>query len=292
MLVVNMHLGTTPEEREDSSQGWNPHPLGLAACIAAGVALIAATRPSLTSLTQPLSGLGVALGLIAILHAAGDRAIRQLFPIVGTVLSGLTLFIALFNPSLLGPRYEVSRERSDYDPEAIQLIPLKLAPDRTQGLETEGWADASRAAVQQGLVRVQVTGASIGPIQVVDSKRRSTKTSYLAISLRVQHLGHGERFRFVHWGEKGERTVADAIATCNGVRLAPADLSPDVPVGVKYGYDLFPGKAIDDLLVFDASAASGIVRLELPGEAWDGHTTFRFQIPFSVITTQPSPKNR
>jgi hypothetical protein len=293
VVVVNMHLGTTPDEPEVSSYGWSPHPLGLVACIAGGLALVASTSTSMTVLTRPLSAVGLILGLVAILLAAGGRPIRQLlFPIVGAALSGLTLLVALFDPSLLGPRYELSRERSEYDPEELKVIPLNLAPDQSQGLETDGWVDASRAAVQQGLVRVQVTGASVGPIQVVDSKRRFTNTPYLAITVRVQHLGHGGTFRFIHWGEKAERTVAAAIATCNGIRLSSADLAADVPVGVKYGYELFPGKAVDDLLIFDVPAGSAPIKLELPGEAWNGHTPFRFLIPPSMFATQQNQKNR
>jgi hypothetical protein len=290
VVVVNMHLGTTPDEPEVSSHGWSPHPLGLVACIAGGLALVASTSTSTTVLTRPLSAVGLILGLVAILLAAGGRPIRQLFPIIGAVLSGLTLLVALFDPSLLGPRYEVSRERSDYDPEELKVIPLNLGLDRSQGLETDGWVDASRAAIQQGLVRVQVTGASIAPVQVVDSTRRFTKTPYLMVLLRVQHLGHGGAFRFIHWGEKAERTVAAAIATCNGLRLSSADLAADVPVGVKYGHELFPGKAVDDLLILDVPAGSGPIKLELPGEAWNGHTAFRFLIPPSMMAIQQNPK--
>jgi hypothetical protein len=294
LQVVNMHLGTKPDEPEVPAHGWQPHPLGLLACTAGGIALIAATFPSITGLTRPLSGLGLALGLIAMLHAAGGRAIRQLFPIAGTMLSGLTLLIAFADPSLLGPSYEVSQERSQnaYDPEAIQLIPLNLTPGGSQNLEIDGWADASRAAIQQGRVRVQILGAQIAPVQVVDSTHRYTKAPYLAVSVRVQHLGYGGEFRFVHWGEKGERTVAEAIATFNGGRLQPADCTPDVPLGVKYGYDLYPGNPVDDLLIFNVPAGIGPIMLELPGEAWDGHKAFRFLIPTSMIATQPGPKNR
>jgi len=103
-VVVNMHLGTTPDEPEVSRRGWNPQPLGLVACIAGGLALIASTITSTTVLTRPLSAVGLILGLVAILLAAGGRPIRLLFPIIGTVLSGLTLLVALFDPSLLGLR--------------------------------------------------------------------------------------------------------------------------------------------------------------------------------------------
>lgn len=279
-----------PDESED--EGWKPHPLGVLACIAGGVTLIAATRPGWAFLTRPLSAVGFLLGGVALLHALGGRPVRQLFPAAGVVLSGLVLAVALFAPGLLGPRYEVSRIRSDYDPEAVRMIPLKLGRDSASGLEANGWADASRAAVQQGNVRVQVTGAVVGPVQVVDSKKRYTKFPLLAVGVRVQHLGHGPLFRFVHWGTTGERTVPQVVATRDGTRLTPAHLGADVPAGVTYGHDVYETRALDDLLVFEAPAGHGPVRLELPAEAWGGRGSFRFQIPASMIVTQRGPKPR
>jgi hypothetical protein len=279
-----------PDESED--EGWQPHPLGVLACIAGGVSLIAATQPGWAFLTRPLSGVGFLIGGVAVLHALDGRPVRQLFPAAGVVLSGLVLAVALFVPGLLGPRYEVSRIRSDYDPEAVRMIPLKLGPDSASGLAADGWADASRAAVQQGHVRVQITGAGVGPVQVVDSKKRYTKHPLLAVGVRVQHLGHGQPFRFVHWGTTGERAVPQVVATRDGTRLTPAHLGTDVPAGVTYGYDLHPGKGVDDLLVFEAPAGHGPVRLELPAEAWGGRGAFRFQIPASMIVTHRGPKPR
>src|SRR5258706_605242 len=125
-------------------------------------------------LTRPLSAIGFLIGLIAVFLTLGGRPIRQVFPVIGLGLSALTLAIAIVFPGILGSRYEASRQHTDYNPDAVRVIPLKLTPGSSQGLETDGWVDASRAAVQQGTMRVQITGAFIGPVQVVDSKKRYT----------------------------------------------------------------------------------------------------------------------
>jgi hypothetical protein len=278
---------------ESEGEGWRPHPLGVVACLAAAAALLTAALPSALFLTRPLGGAGLVLGGLAVFLALGGPPIRQLFPVAGVVLSGLVLAVSLFSPGLLGPQYEASRMKSDYDPEAVQVIPLHLGPVAgAEGLQADGWADASRAVVSQGPVRVQVTGATVGPVQVIDSRKRHTKQPLLAIGLRVQHLGHGSLIHFVHWGTAGERVVPEPVATQGGGRLAPAHLGADVPVGLTYGQELHPGRQVDDLLVFEAPAGTGPVRLEVPAEAWGGRGAFRFQIPPAMLVSPRGPKPR
>jgi hypothetical protein len=226
------------------------------------------------------------------LAALGDRPVRQLLPVAGAAFSGLILVAALADPALLGPRYAASRQPANYDPDAVRVIPLHLSRDGVAGLESDGWADASRAAIQQGMVRVQISGAAVGPVQVVDAKRKYTKQRYLALAVRVQHLGNGPSVRFVHWGTTGERSVPAATVEANGRKLAAADLGSQVAAGTTYGHDLFPGKLVDDLLVFEAPAAPGSLRVELPAEAWGGRGVFRFQVPASMVTTRRGPKTR
>jgi hypothetical protein len=52
---------------------------------------------------------------------------------------------------------------------------------------------------------------------------------------------------------------------------------------------LFPGKAVEDVLVFPAPAGVGPLRLELPAAAWGGQGVFRFTIPASMLVN-PAPK--
>jgi hypothetical protein len=276
----------------DSAPGSWVHPLGLVACFVGVAALFSASFAATTILTLPLGGIGLALGLLAVLAALGDQPVRQLLPVAGAALSGLVLAAALADPALLGPRYAASRRPTNYDPDAVRFVPLRLSRDGSTGLEADGRADASRAAIQQGMVRVQVVGAAVGPVQVVDAKRKYTKQRYLALAVRVQHLGNGPSVRFVHWGTTGERSVPAATAEASGRKLSAADLGSQVAAGTTYGHDLFPGKLVDDLLVFEAPAQPGPLRVDLPAEAWGGRGVFRFQVPASMITARRGPKTR
>ncbi|HSQ58722.1 MAG TPA: hypothetical protein VLM40_23575 [Gemmata sp.] len=292
ILIVDFDPTSAPapteqEETIDESSALNP--VAAIAFVLAGAAILApAFRPT-ASTTPWLAGIALATA-IAALFVEGGR-LRLALSSAGLSVSSLTLLAALFIPSLLVPHYEATQQRSDYDPKALQVIPLQLAND-SRALEFNGYADASRAAVQQGYIRVQVTSASVGPVRVVDSRRRLTKQPFLAIGLRIQHLGHAPSGRLIHWDTIGERSVRPATASMDGRNLSLANTGADVPVGVVYGQDLFPGRVVEDLLLFEAPPAHGDVRLELPAEAWGGQGAFRFQIPSSMILSQPAKKPR
>ncbi len=264
------------------------HPAGLMACFLAAAALLAAASAKSAVLTWPLAAVGLLVAVAGVLRCLGRPALL-LFPAAGAVLSGGVLVAALTAPGLLGPRYEASRQRSGYDPTAVQFVPLRLEPAGGP-LEAGGWADASRAAVQQGTIRVQVTGAAVGPVRLVAPKPKFTKERYLTVGVRVQHLGHGGPVEYEHWGLPAARGVPPPALDAGGRRLAPVELDPEQPAGRADLVRLFPGKAVEDVLVFPAPAAPGPLRLELPAEAWGGRGAFRFQIPASMVTVQPAPK--
>ena len=265
------------------------HPAGLAACLFAGAGLLCAAFAPTAFLSWPLGAVGLLVALAGVLSALG-RPGMLLFPVAGAVLSGAVLTAALVEPGLLGPSYEASRQRSGYDPEAVQVVPLSLDPSGAQNIEADGWADAGRAAVQQGSVRVQLTGAAVGAVRLTGPRPKFTKDRYLTVSLRVQHLGHGGPIDYEHWGLPAVRKAPPPTLEAAGVKLSPVELSPEPPAGRTDMVSLFPGKAAEDLLVFPAPANVGPMRLELPAQAWGGPGVFRFTIPASMVTVAPAPR--
>lgn len=286
--VVKSPVPTEPEEAE-GERAAVPVLIGVAVCFLAAGALVTASFQSSAVYARPLAGLGVIAGILGALMIGVEKPARLALPVGGAFVSGLVLLIAWFLPGLLGPGYESSRTRSKYDPDALQVVPLQIGSSADVPAPTD-FVDARRFALQQGSVRVQVTGASVGPVPVVAIKSRSTKEPYLAVAVRVQHLGHGEPFRFFRWGTTGDRTVPPAVATVGGRKLAVANLGRDVPVGSTFEQDVFPGRDVADVQVFEAPDPVGPIQLELPAEAWGGRGSFRFQIPGPMIVTQPSGK--
>jgi hypothetical protein len=258
------------------------HPAGLAACLLAGAGLLCAAFAPTAFLAWPLGAVGLLVALAGVLLTLGRPALL-LFPVAGAVLSGGLLAAALAAPGLLGPRYEASRLQTAFDPDAVQTVPLSLDPTGAQNLEADGWVDASRAAVQQGTVRVQVTGAAVGPVRLAAPKPKQTKERYLTLGLRVQHLGHGGPIDYEHWGLPAVRRAPAPTLEADGRTLSPVELAPEPPVGRTDMVALFPGKAVEDVLVFPAPAGVGPLRLELPAAAWGGQGVFRFSIPASMV---------
>jgi hypothetical protein len=263
------------------------HAAGVVACVAGCVAAVCASFHTTAFLTRPVAGVAVIVGLVSVLMTLGSRPLAFVLPAVGTAVSAVVLVLAFVSPGLLSPQYEASRQPTTYNSEAVEVVALAL--DAGQQLTVDGYADASKAAVQQGTVRVQVTSATLGPVDVEPrdgAKTRLSKDRYLTIAVRVQHLGHDTPVTFIPW-------TGDAVAERGGRRTSALDLAPQQVTGqIRDPVILHPGKMVGTLYVFEASANPEPVRLELPAESWGGRGTFRFYIPASSITPRPGPKPR
>lgn len=260
---------------------------GIVACVAACAAAVVASFHETAFLTRPLAGVAVLVGVVSILLTLGSRPLAFVLPAIGTGVSVVVLVLAFVSPGTLSPQYEASRQPVTFNSEAVEFVALSL--DSGQQLALDGWADASKAAVQQGTVRVQVTSATLGPVDIEprdNAKSRLTKERYLTIAVRVQHLGHDVPVTFIPWSH-------DTAVERNGRRSTALDLTPHVVTGqLRDPIQLHPGKMVGTVFVFEASTHPEPIRLELPAEAWGGRGMFRFSIPASSITTRTSPKSR
>jgi len=163
-------------------------PLGVLALLAGGTALLCASAPVLCRFVLPLGVLAFLLGAAGLVRVFALGRHRLLFPIAGTTVAGLLLATAMLFPSLLGPAFAVSRAKEPIDPVAIRVVPLAGKPG-SAGTESPDWVDASRAALQEGTINVQVISASV---RHVGPKSPSTSKvppgDYHFIRLRTQHV--------------------------------------------------------------------------------------------------------
>jgi hypothetical protein len=267
------------------------HPAGLAACLLASAGLVAASLPWLSVAAMPLCALGLLVGAVAVYQVAHAKPLLRVLPIAGASASALILMVAWLTPQWLGPVFNASRQRVDFSPETISAVPLRLGAD-AESLETEGWTDASRAALQQDRVRVQVAAVSVGPVKFAAPKGMS-KESYVAVSLAIQHLGHGQSLTYIHWGAPGMQATPQPTLTQSGRKLDYRVFESDVVTGqIRQGQTLYPGKGIGDVLLFDGSATPGeALRLELPAAVWGGRGALKFAIPAAMVKQGPN-KNK
>ena len=277
----------TPPIRRRLPHRWI-HQGGLAACLLGSLALVAASQPWFSFLTIPMSALGSAVGIGAIIHACNGRWLRRVLPIAGTLASILVLLTATVAPGMLGPVFETNRQASGFSSSAMLVIPLQIGSKEAQP-EIDGWADASRAVVHQDRVRVQIAAVAVGPVQFAVPKGTS-KESYVAVSLVVQHLGHGQSVAFTHWGAAGVKQTPSPVLTQGDRKLAYHQVETEVVTSqVRQGHTLYPGKAVEDLLLFEGSITQREpLRLELPADAWGGRGVVKFHLPASMIQQRPT----
>jgi hypothetical protein len=250
--------------------------LAIPAFLLGSVALLLASLPPLDTLTKPLSGLGLLLGLLSL------RAARGLVPAAASAVCLLTFLGA-------GP-WPLGRREAPADPSLLTVV-----PDRDKGMTRRAtlggdeWWDASRGALQQRDVRVRVTSAAVGSVPTrTDSRRGSSARKYLVIRVRVRNVGAFRVVDFETWADPllvpGRHNPS--LTDDSGRPYSRVTFSPRATAGGHAGLaHLTPGKFVDDALVFPVPPLGQVeyLRLELPASAFGGSGTLRLQIPRSMI---------
>lgn len=259
-------------------------PCGLAALLTTGMALLCASVSWLCVFVVPLSILGCVLGSFGLLRVLAKGGFYLGFPIAGTAVGGLVFCAALGLPSILGPAYVVSRGKNAVDLTAIRAIPLPGSNEVVRPAESE-WVDASRTALQQGGIQVQIVSASVGPLQAKISPRKKPP-EYLVIRLRRHEVSTAGEFTTQRSGsgsirlEKPRPKVTDNT----GKIYQPREIWEVAPAENPRKTSVFPVAVHDEVFVLETPPAGlEYLRLEVPAEGWGGSGSFRFTIPSSMI---------
>lgn len=260
--------------------------VGTVALLAAGAALLAAPFASSSRAVVPFSVAAVFVGLLGLLRVLSRRNGRVLFPAAGTAAGAAVLLTAWLAPGVLGPTYRASRVHDLTESAATRVVPL-LEGSFDAGPRDPDWVDASKAALQQGSVRVQVSGVSVGPVNAESARlNRQLPARCLFIHLRVHQV----------------ELAADFAARAHQAQPADAPLRPRPRLTDNTGkhYSLlevadpahrqavrssvFPVSFQSEVFAFDVPAAGvEYLRLEVPADAWGGKSAFRFTIPAAMI---------
>jgi hypothetical protein len=258
-------------------------PVGLAALLLGVASLLSASAPRLCGAVVPLAALTLLTGLAGLLLALARERSRLLFPIAGSAMGGAIVGVALLFPGLLGPAYRAFRERDARSPTAIRAVPL---PGHSAGDQPEAadWVDASRAALQQNRLRVQVAGASVGPLEARPARNIKAKPEEgLFIRLRVHQAEGGAEFAAAPRGADGPAERPQPTLTDNTGKVYAPRAAPEGAEGVDQSVR-FPVTVLDEIFVFEPPPPGlEFLRLEVPVAAWGGTGTFRFTIPADMI---------
>src|SRR5262249_41013294 len=160
-------------------------------------ALACASLESATFLVRVLAGVGVALGLIAVVTSGLDG--RHLLIPVALMGIAVALFIVSFAaPEMLGPTYSRSRNpRTELS--EVQVVPhLQFAGD--VGLRSAEWVDASKAALQQGGSMVEIVEARM---------ERASQDGQTVLTLRLRLHQQTAIVESVGWKDEVTATLRD-----------------------------------------------------------------------------------
>jgi hypothetical protein len=153
--------------------------------------------------------------------------------------------------------------------------------------------DASRAALQQSGLRVQVVGASVGPAEPRATLHKRTPNkkgaaAALFIRLRARRVEDARAFAADPLRQPDRPDEAHhPTLTDNTGKVYRQRPVPSAPEGVGKS-SRFPVTVVEEVFAFEAPPP-GVesLRLEVPAAAWGGSGAFRFTIPAAIIERQP-----
>jgi hypothetical protein len=297
--------------------------LGIAALVLGILAFLICWIPVVNLLGVPLSALGLLLGLIGLLVAFTRKGASIGFPIAGTAVCALALFIAIsmtgaFVGGLKKATDEIvkdaERRNATNQTTAAPVTPKPTAPETPKPDVTPKatadtkpavppsvvtpppapkkpeveWA-AAETPVKQGDVQIQVKGVRVGKVplkeRIGDSSGES-KDVLLMIDLEVANLGETKKLDYRSWGGRASSFGTRTALTDNfdnKYKVVNFGFSSEV-VGSVQSESVYPGKSIRDVLVFEEPIGKvEYLNLELPAAQFGGEGMLRIRIPASMI---------
>jgi hypothetical protein len=282
-----LHRDSTPmfsSEPPKPSSGKIPV-LGVASLCLAGVALLAASFPSLRFGTLAVAGLGFVLGVLGWLIADTVTKRRRWMPVTGAVVSLAALVIASFFPRLFSITLRDDAVTTQDDPAKILAVPIggsAIEPPSE-------WLDASRFSVQQGDLRVRVLSASIGPVELSSKSVSRSQSPYLRVRLEISNARVRKQLAYQGWARAQGVVLLDSSG--KSYQLHSFGPGVDITGQQKDAVALGPFNRTTDVLIFEAPSDSALkamewLRLELPASTASGVGSLKFQIPRAMIQRQ------
>jgi hypothetical protein len=161
----------------------------------------------------------------------------------------------------------------------MRVVPL-VGHELSGDVATAEWVDASRAAIQQDQVGIQVTSALLGPIETFTAPRKKTVTpeKYLVVRIRVRRVAGKLRLK------ADDRDEPDPAFERPRAILTDEEGKVYKPAAIGIESDAGPSRgAAEEVFVFEAPPASAKLRLEIPATPWGGTGAFKFSLPSTFV---------
>lgn len=167
----------------------------------------------------------------------------------------------------------------------IKEAPQKIASGKPPASDADGdWADA-RNKVRHGNVEIQITRVAVEHVQVKSFREGQSKNAQLVIRVRIGNLDEGKKINYRGWQNGSSLFSEMRLADDLGNQYKEVDFGLGAhPVGQVTSESLYPGKAIEDVFVFEVPVEKAtFLRLELPAKNVGGEGKIRFEIPKDLI---------
>jgi hypothetical protein len=268
----------------------------------------------------PVSCLGLLLGLGGLVVAVFRRGSGVGYSIAGSGLSALSLVICLVWTLTLSTAFKAvddtvakqSRTNQnvvsepDRNKPAQNVVPEPdrdkpapqpkddapaPAPDKapTPPKTEPEWADASKTAVRQGDLQVQITQVSIGQVPLKDITGDSMSVdNFLMVRLKLLNTNPTKKVTYESWSGRDISFNRDYATLRDNFDNSYKRISfglGSYPVGaVERSKSIYPNKSVTDVLVFELPIeTTEYLRLELPAKNFGGTGMLRLQIPKAMI---------
>jgi hypothetical protein len=252
-----------PVPEADADEARQFEPLGASALLLGGAAWLCAWFVPLAGWLVPLSLVALLVGIAAVVRAKRTAPrFRLRLPVGGTTVAAIVLVVGLLFPSLLGPAFRTAPPRQ-VDPKRQAIFRMMLPnKSRNSGPDDPSWANASRYALTQENVTVQV-------IEVAVTEQRS-------LQIRLRIMGEESPGLLKEENRPTLQDVAGKVYKLLDVQAVPSALNEDVKGDVQVA-------ATDALYTFEFPADESQLRLEVPAAVCGGTGVFRFGIPSTMI---------
>jgi hypothetical protein len=167
-------------------------------------------------------------------------------------------------------------------------VPVNPVAPKPSEPEELSWTDASKGPVQHGDVRVQLTGVTVRNVRIKDmlGEEFVSPTKHLAIRLEIFNTSSMRKLDFLGWSETSpDRNAASLTDNFNRLynRMSP-DPGAEIPGQIITATSLYPGKQLEDLLVFEPPVDKiQFLRLQLPAAAFGSSGSLNLQIPDGMV---------
>jgi hypothetical protein len=271
--------------------------LGLASLLLGVLSLPLAWLPQFGQLGLIISACGLFLAVVAVLIALVRRGSSLAFSIGGLAVCGVALGLAV--AQTLGVRILVGGQ----EPVAVQLPipidlpgitpPVEIPAERPGASAAESIPvyDAGKGPITIGDVRIQVGWVVVNHVnyeEILEKARSQEK--YLGIQVRIENGGMTRKIDYKGWASLvnvfGGATLTDNVG--NSYNRKNFGLGTQIVGQVQEATSIYPGKSVEDLLVFETPLDNiQHLQLELPGSTVGVGGKIRIQIPKAMIRRIP-----